>query len=56
MNKRKIEKIVEVYLEDNSLEELLEFFNITPFEAVYCLYEGGFIDERDLISLLPTDA
>lgn len=56
MNDRQLQKIVEVYLEDSSLEEFLEQFDITPFEAVKYLYEGGYIDEETLKSQLPTDA
>lgn len=50
-----IEKIVEDYLEDNSLEEFLEEFDITPAEAVTCLFNSGLIDENDLQRFKPID-
>lgn len=39
------EEFLDTYLETDSLENLLEQFNITPQEAFEVLLSGGYIDE-----------
>ena len=47
MNKLKtIENSFEHLLEDNSLEEILEWFDLTPAEALVILFGVGQIDEE----------
>ncbi len=41
-----IEEFVDLYLEDNTFEELLEFLDISIYEAVECLFDSGLIDEK----------
>ena len=40
------------YLEDNSLESLLEHFDIDSVEVVQALFENGFLDEELLEELI----
>ena len=42
----KIEKLVNGWMEDDSFEELLEVFDITPVEAFIILFEHGMVDEE----------
>ena len=47
MNKLKtIENSFEHLLEDHSLEEVLEWFDLTPAEALVLLFGAGHIDEE----------
>lgn len=46
-----IEDWVSMYLEDYSLEDLLEMFDITPEQAFLKLFEAGLIDQ-DLMERL----
>lgn len=55
MNNDEVERILKAYLEDKTLEEFLEEFNITPFEAVEVLNSEGFLDEDILQSMRPAD-
>lgn len=41
-----IEDFLDLYLEDNTLEDLLEHFNVTPIEAFQTLFDSGLIDEE----------
>lgn len=50
---REMEDIVENYLEDNSFEDLLEQFNITPTELFILAYESGLIDD-DILERIKT--
>ena len=45
------ENFVDTFLETGTLEELLEHFDITPFEAFTVLLGNGLIDERTLEEL-----
>lgn len=56
MNETVLEKVLDYYLQDNSLEDFLEEFNITPLEALTCLHESGMIDDMILQRMVPTDA
>jgi hypothetical protein len=55
MNEDTLEKIINSYLENNSLEELFEEFDLTPLEALTSLYENGMISDDDLERLIPAD-
>lgn len=46
MTKEELEDFVEMMLEDESLEDLLERFNLTPTEAFLFLYKGGMVDTQ----------
>ena len=46
MNILMIEKKVNEYLREHSLEDLLELFDLTPTEVFMRLYEEGLIDEK----------
>lgn len=56
MSEEILEKILENYLDDASFEDFLEEFNVTPLEAIICLYRGGLIDDLLLEGLIPSDA
>lgn len=43
-----LERMVNFYLEDYSLEELFEVLNIDPAEAINKLFYAGMINEDDL--------
>lgn len=55
MNEDELEAILDDYLEDKSLEEFLEEFNITPLEVVNMLFEEGLLDEDLLERMRPSD-
>ena len=42
-------------LEDISLEDFLEKFDLSPEEAVFELYEAGLIDPEEFDNLTPLD-
>ncbi len=56
MNNRELEKVLEDYLENNSLEDFLEQHNLTPLEVVEMLWAEGFLDEELLNRMIPSDA
>lgn len=47
-----LEDRIAAYLEENSLESLLEQLNISPLEAITLLFEDGQIDEEILERLV----
>ena len=55
MNEDELEAIVNNYLEDKSLEDFLEEFNITIQEVVSLLYNEGLLDDDLLERMRPTD-
>lgn len=40
------EEFVDLYLEDNTFEDLLEYFDISTYDAFDVLFENGLIDEE----------
>ncbi len=56
MNNRELEKVLEDYLEHNSLEDFLELHNITPIEIIEILWSEGLLDEELLDRMIPSDA
>lgn len=44
--KNKLEEFVDLYLEDNEFEDLLEYFDITVYDALDCLFADGLVDEE----------
>jgi uncharacterized protein (DUF433 family) len=55
MNQIKREKVLEDYLEDNSFEDFLEMFDLTPSEVLQVLYTEGMIDDEILEAYLTVD-
>jgi hypothetical protein len=53
MNEEALEKIIDSYLEDNSFEDFLEEFDLTPLEVLVVLFRDGMIDERELERFQP---
>lgn len=51
----KMEKVVEGYLEDYSLEDLLEELQVTPFEVFEAAFNAGLIDEELFESFLTSE-
>lgn len=45
-NLKTIENSFEHLLEDNTMEEILEWFDLTPAEALVFLFGSGHIDEE----------
>jgi hypothetical protein len=50
MKQTKLIDFITLALEDNTFEDILEKFDLTPQEVFTILYEGGFIDEEVLLS------
>lgn len=44
--KQELERWLDVMLQEESFEDILERFNLTPHEAMEILFEAGFIDEE----------
>lgn len=55
MTNKQIERIVIDQLEQYTLEEFFEFFDLTPLDVVSFLYDEGFLREDILNSFLPVD-
>ena len=55
MDKRRLERILINELEDQTLEEFLEQFNIEAIDVVTLLFEEGMLDEDILERLDPID-
>lgn len=55
MKIKEIERILDYALESYTLEEFLEFFDITPLDAIILLYDSGMINPVVLKELAPTD-
>lgn len=55
MKQKQLEDFLETWLEDYSLEDLYEKFNVTPFEVFLCTFNAGLIDEELLERYIPTD-
>ena len=48
MNKSKFYDLVNIELENKTLEELLEEFDLSPDEILWFLYTSGLLDEEIL--------
>ena len=46
-----IEEFLDEYLDGNNFEDLLEYLDITVYEALLCLFENGLVDEETLKEL-----
>ncbi|HRP36283.1 MAG TPA: hypothetical protein PLS50_00580 [Candidatus Dojkabacteria bacterium] len=55
MNNEQLEKVLNTYLEDKSLEEFFEEFNLTPLEVVEAIWDEGLLDEEILERFIPSD-
>lgn len=55
MNSKQLERVLDDQLEDNSFEEVLEMFDLTPFEVFEILYDEGLLEESILERLLASD-
>lgn len=55
MNLKQLEKVIKDQLEDQTLEEFLEEFDLTPLDVVVILYEEGMLDEELLERKLSVD-
>lgn len=51
MNKTQIEDLVSYELQDRTLEEILEDFDLSPTDVFWSLYNQGLIDDEILESL-----
>lgn len=56
MKKQWIEGVCDYILEDLTLEEFFEQFNLTPYEIIELAYENGLLDEKILKRMAPVDA
>lgn len=55
MNLKQLERITLDQLEDKTLEEFLEEFDLTALDVVVILYEEGMLDDELLERKLPVD-
>ena len=55
MKKQWIEGVCDYILEDLTLEEFFEQFNLTPYDIIQLAYDEGMLDEEILERMLPTD-
>lgn len=55
MKKQWIEGVCDYILEDLTLEEFFEQFNLTPYEIIELAYENGLLDEKILKRMAPVD-
>lgn len=55
MNIKQLERITVTELEDKTLEEFLEEFDLTPLDVIVILYEEGMLDDELLERKLPVD-
>jgi hypothetical protein len=55
MNLKQLERIIIDQLEDKTLEEFLEEFDLTPLDVVVILYEEGMLDDELLERKIPVD-
>ena len=55
MNLKQLEKVITTQLEDQTLEEFLEEFDLSPLDVVILLYEEGMLDDELLERKLPVD-
>ena len=55
MNEEQLERILNGFCEDNSFEEFLEEFNLTPLEVFICIYENGLVSDTELEGYIPSD-
>lgn len=56
MNPKQLERILKDQLEDYTLEEFFEQFDLTPFEVVEVIYDAGLLDDEILESMIPSDS
>jgi hypothetical protein len=55
MNLKQLERIIIDQLEDKTLEEFLEEFDLTPLDVVVILYDEGMLDDELLERKIPVD-
>ncbi len=55
MNLKQLERMLLDQLEDRTLEEFLEEFDLTPFDVIVILYDEGLLDEELLERKLAVD-
>ena len=48
ITKSKLEEFIDLFLEDNSFDDLLEFLDISTYEALECLFADGLVDEDQI--------
>ena len=51
----KMEKALDDWLEDNTLEDFFEMLDIIPYDVLMHCYLTGFLTEEDFQFLTPTD-
>lgn len=56
MNKKQLERVVRDQLEEYTLEEFFEMFDLTPLEVIELIYDEGQLDDVILESMVPSDA
>lgn len=55
MNNKQIEGVCDYILEELTMEEFFEQFNLTPYDIIQLAYDEGMLDEEILERMLPTD-
>ena len=52
----KFEKTLSYYLQDESFEDFLENFELSPTDVFLCAYNSGLIDDKILETFMVSDA
>lgn len=55
MTKKQLERILTDQLEQYTLDEFFEFFDLTPLDIVLTVYEAGLMDDEILEGFIPSD-
>lgn len=55
MNEKKLEKTLNEWLDENSLEDFFEQFDLSAYEVAQLLYDEGMLDDDILMRMTPTD-
>ena len=55
MNNKQIEGVCDYILEELTMEEFFEQFNLTPYDIIQLAYENGLLDEKILKRMTPID-
>ena len=54
--KEYIRRILEYHLEDQSFEEFLENFDLSPIDVFIAAFEAGLVDEDELSCFVPVES
>lgn len=56
MNRKQLEELLNDQLEESTLEEFFEQFDLTPLDVVSVVYDAGQMDDVLLEKMVPSDS